>query len=239
MAPRTSRFWCCGSSLGCCAARAALPGSPHATGSCSLPPVGCSPDSGGHRCLSRRRRCALAPHAGSTEVDPRGGAHAGQATDRLRGRRPRAAHGEREFPVGLRADLWGAAQAWHRGGCHDHQDAAATTRPGPGAATLGPTWTRFLKAQAEGVVACDLFTVETIRLKTPQVVFFIHLSTRRVVLAGVTAHPDSAWSPSRPGTPRWCGCRNPSTSCDLGIFVDQPAEAIQPHDRYVGRWSRW
>jgi Arm DNA-binding domain len=35
------------------------------------------------------------------------------------------------------------------------------------------------------------------------------------------------------------GAENPSTSCDLGIFVDQPAEAIQPHDRYVGRWSRW
>jgi transposase InsO family protein len=34
------------------------------------------------------------------------------------------------------------------------------------------------------------------------------------------------------------GAKNPSTSCDLGIFVDQPAEAIQPHDLYVGRWSR-
>jgi len=35
--------------------------------------------------------------------------------------------------------------------------------------------------------------VETIRLKTLYVLFFIHLSTRRVVLAGVTANPDSAW----------------------------------------------
>jgi putative transposase len=42
-------------------------------------------------------------------------------------------------------------------------------------------------------VACDLFTVETIRLKTLHVLFFIQLSTRRVVVAGVTAHPDSAW----------------------------------------------
>jgi putative transposase len=42
-------------------------------------------------------------------------------------------------------------------------------------------------------VACDLFTVETIRLKTLHVLFFIHLSTRRVVLAGVAAHPDTAW----------------------------------------------
>jgi hypothetical protein len=51
----------------------------------------------------------------------------------------------------------------------------------------------FLRAQAEGIVACDFFTVETIWLKTLYVLFFIHLSTRQVVLAGVTANPDSAW----------------------------------------------
>ena len=39
----------------------------------------------------------------------------------------------------------------------------------------------------------DFFTVETIRLKTIYVLFLIELSTRRVHLAGVTAHPDSAW----------------------------------------------
>jgi len=38
-----------------------------------------------------------------------------------------------------------------------------------------------------------LLTVETIRLKTLYVLFFIHLSSRRVVLAGVTASPYSAW----------------------------------------------
>ncbi len=38
-----------------------------------------------------------------------------------------------------------------------------------------------------------IVTVETIRLKTIDVLFFIELSTRRVQLAGVTAQPDSAW----------------------------------------------
>jgi putative transposase len=35
--------------------------------------------------------------------------------------------------------------------------------------------------------------VETIRLKTLYVLFFIELATRKVHLAGVTEHPDSAW----------------------------------------------
>src|SRR5437870_1958861 len=43
------------------------------------------------------------------------------------------------------------------------------------------------------ILASDFFTVETIRLKTLYVLFFIELSTRRVHLAGGTAHPDSAW----------------------------------------------
>jgi hypothetical protein len=64
---------------------------------------------------------------------------------------------------------------------------------GPAPRRTGPTWAQFLRAQAEGIVACDLFTVETIRLKTLHVLFFIQLSSRRVVLAGVTANPDSAW----------------------------------------------
>ena len=57
----------------------------------------------------------------------------------------------------------------------------------------GPTWTQFLRAQAEVIVACDFFTVKTIRLQTLYVLFFIEISTRRVVVAGVTAHPGSAW----------------------------------------------
>jgi putative transposase len=64
---------------------------------------------------------------------------------------------------------------------------------GPAPRRSGPTWTQFLRAQAEAIVACDFFTVETIRLKTLYVLFFIQLSSRRVVLAGVTANPDSAW----------------------------------------------
>jgi transposase InsO family protein len=54
-------------------------------------------------------------------------------------------------------------------------------------------WQQSLRQQASGILACDFFTVETVRLKTLYVLIFIELSTRRVYLAGVTAHPDSAW----------------------------------------------
>jgi putative transposase len=63
---------------------------------------------------------------------------------------------------------------------------------GPAPRRGGPTWTQFLKAQAEAIVACDFSTVETIWLKTLYVLFF-QLSTRQVTVAGVTARPDAAW----------------------------------------------
>jgi putative transposase len=57
----------------------------------------------------------------------------------------------------------------------------------------GPTWNEFLRQQAKGILACDFFTVETIRLRTIYVLFFIELGTWRVHLAGATRNPDSAW----------------------------------------------
>jgi putative transposase len=64
-------------------------------------------------------------------------------------------------------------------------------RPAPPRASL--TWRAFLRAQAAGIIATDFFTVETVRLKTLYVLFFIQLHTRQVRVAGVTDRPNGAW----------------------------------------------
>lgn len=54
-------------------------------------------------------------------------------------------------------------------------------------------WRRLMRHYRQQLLACDFFTVETLWLQTLYVLFFIELGTRRVYLAGVTAHPDGRW----------------------------------------------
>jgi hypothetical protein len=63
--------------------------------------------------------------------------------------------------------------------------------PAPRRAAL--SWRAFLRAHAGAVLACDFVTVETVRLQTLYVLFFIEVHTRRVLVAGCTAQPTAGW----------------------------------------------
>jgi putative transposase len=53
-------------------------------------------------------------------------------------------------------------------------------------------WSQFLHSQT--AVACDFFTVDTAMLRRYYVLFFIHIPSRQVFYAGVTANPTGAWT---------------------------------------------
>ncbi len=64
---------------------------------------------------------------------------------------------------------------------------------GPAPRRNGPSWSEFLRAQAEGILACDFFSVETAFLRTLYVLFFIEIGTRRVHVTMATRNPDAAF----------------------------------------------
>jgi hypothetical protein len=58
------------------------------------------------------------------------------------------------------------------------------------------TWKEFIRSHMAVLAGIDFFTVEVLTwrgLLTYYVLFFIHLESRRVSLAGMTRHPDQAW----------------------------------------------
>ena len=63
----------------------------------------------------------------------------------------------------------------------------------PAPRRAGLTWQAFLAGQATTILAADFFHVDTVFLRRLYVLFFIEHGTRRVHLAGITAHPAGAW----------------------------------------------
>jgi hypothetical protein len=82
-----------------------------------------------------------------------------------------------------------------------HQIAASTVwqilhdagiDPAPGRS--GPTWKHFLTTQARGILAADFVHVDTVFLRRIYALIVIEHDTRQVRLAGITMHPDGAWT---------------------------------------------
>jgi len=58
------------------------------------------------------------------------------------------------------------------------------------------TWATFIKNHQDVIAACDFFTAEVITpvgLITYYVLFFIHLGSRKIHIAGVTPNPNEEW----------------------------------------------
>jgi hypothetical protein len=73
---------------------------------------------------------------------------------------------------------------------------------GPAGQRGGISWREFIRGQAQSMIACDFFTVDTVTLRRIYVLFFIELSTRRVHLAGMSERPQRRLD--HPASPELC-----------------------------------
>jgi putative transposase len=64
---------------------------------------------------------------------------------------------------------------------------------GPAPCRSAHSWRAFLAGQATTILASDFFHVDTVFLRRLHVLFFIEHGTRRIHLAGVTAHLTGEW----------------------------------------------
>jgi hypothetical protein len=124
-----------------------------------------------------------------------------------------------------------------------HHISAATVRrilrtrgDRPAPRGVDTSWRRFLRAQADGLLACDFFTVDTIFLKRLYVLFVTALRTRRYyVLTG----QQLALRAEQAATPE--GFRNSAISPDLGIYAARSYSLMRPPRtgrRLICSWER-
>src|ERR1022692_807542 len=69
-----------------------------------------------------------------------------------------------------------------------------TNGTGPAPRRTGPTWSQFLRSQAEAILACDFFTADLLDGTQAYVLTVIEHATRRIRILGVTLHPTGEWT---------------------------------------------
>ncbi|GAA2472588.1 hypothetical protein GCM10010388_76600 [Streptomyces mauvecolor] len=84
----------------------------------------------------------------------------------------------------------------------------------------GPTWREFLTAQAEGVIACDFVHIDLADLRRVYALVFLEHGTRRLHIAGVTAHPTGPWAVQQ--------ARN--LAAELGVRLDSLRFLLRDRD---------
>jgi len=74
------------------------------------------------------------------------------------------------------------------------------------------TWAAFVRTHLALLAGADFFTAEVLTLRglvTYYVLFFIHLESRRVDIAGITVHPNEAWMKQIARTSTGCCSASP------------------------------
>ena len=98
------------------------------------------------------------------------------------------------------------------------------------------SWRDFIRSHRDVLVGMDFFTAEVLTLKgllTYYVLFFIHLETRRVRLAGFTPYPDQDWmeQQARNLTMQQWGClrdcRLPARSPNLNSYAERWVRSVK------------
>jgi hypothetical protein len=64
----------------------------------------------------------------------------------------------------------------------------------PAPRRTGPTWSQFLRSQAEAILACDFFTVDMLNGTQAHVLTVMGHATRRIRILGVTLYPTGDWT---------------------------------------------
>ena len=101
------------------------------------------------------------------------------------------------------------------------------------------TWSSFIRTHLALLAGTDFFTAEVLTLHglvTYYVLFFIHLESRRVDIAGITVHPDEPWMKqiARNVTMEGCGilrdCRYLLHDREVGVsLLDRTSQGVEPN----------
>jgi putative transposase len=83
------------------------------------------------------------------------------------------------------------------------------------------TWADFIRAHMSVLAGTDFFSVEVLTLRglvTYYVLFFIHLDSRKVEIAGMTPHPNETW--------RACPASSGMTQIARNVTMDDGAFSV-------------